>query len=58
MHKGSDTDSKKGTATAGTTSEDDGKLIMITNDAGQSVVKCGHLKRLVRRLVDPNSYGK
>jgi adenosyl cobinamide kinase/adenosyl cobinamide phosphate guanylyltransferase len=48
---------KKETPITSAGSDDDGKLIMITNDAGQSVVKYGHLKRLVRRLVDPNSYG-
>jgi adenosyl cobinamide kinase/adenosyl cobinamide phosphate guanylyltransferase len=49
---------KKGSPITTTSCDFDGKLILISNEAGQSVVKCGHLKRLVRRLVDPTSYGK
>lgn len=37
--------------------DDDGKLVLFTNEAGNISVKSGHLKRLLRRLLDPNAYG-
>jgi hypothetical protein len=37
--------------------DEDGKLILNTNEVGHVIVKAGHLPRLMKRLVDPNAYG-